>query len=314
MSAPARAVVFAYHTVGVRSLEILLRQGVEVPLVVTHEDDPAERVWFESVLELARLNDLPVITPADPNTPDVRAQVAACRPDWLFSFYYRHMLGPELLAIPRHGGVNLHGSLLPKYRGRVPVNWAVLHGETQTGASLHRMVDQPDAGELLDSEAVPILPNDTAARVFDRIVCAGEKVLARALPELLAGRLRGRPLDLASGSYFGGRRPEDGRIDWTQPAWTIHNLIRAVAPPYPGAFFDYRGRRIAVLGSYWRDEPARGSGPRLYAERHRWYADCADGRRLLLTRLELDDEPLDAGRCRHEFGEAEIRPQPQTAS
>ncbi len=308
MSERPRAVVFAYHTVGARSLEILLRQGVEVSLVVTHADDPAENVWFESVLELAQLNDLAVITPADPNHPEVRAQVAACRPQWLFSFYYRHLLGPALLAIPERGALNLHGSLLPKYRGRVPVNWAVLHGESETGVSLHRMVEKPDAGELLAQEAVPILPNDTAARVFERIVCAGERLLVRHLPDLLAGRLAGRPLDLAAGSYFGGRRPEDGRIDWQQPAWSVHNLIRAVAPPYPGAFFEHRGKRLAVLGSYWQGQTARAAGPRLYREQERWYADCVDGRRILLTRLELDGEPLTAARCQAAFGETVIHP------
>ena len=111
-----RAVVFAYHEIGVRGLSVLLALGVDIRLVVTHVDDPAEAIWFSSVAELAALNDIPVITPRDPNAAEVVEQIRAYRPDVLFSFYYRHLLGAELLAIPSIGAYNLHGSLLPKYR------------------------------------------------------------------------------------------------------------------------------------------------------------------------------------------------------
>jgi methionyl-tRNA formyltransferase len=257
-----------------------------VPLVLTHEDDPRERVWFGSVRDLCRNHGIAFLTPADPNAAEVVERVRATGPDWIFSFYYRLMLRPELLSVPRRGAYNLHGSLLPKYRGRVPVNWAVLHGERETGASLHRMEVKPDAGALVDREAVAILPNDTAHEVFQKVTCAAEALLLRAVPRMLAGTHRETPLDLAAGSYFGGRRPEDGRLDWTKPAWEVHNLIRAVAPPYPGAFADIRGHRVHLLGSYFRGERAGGEGaPRLYWEGGRCYADCADGLRILITRL-----------------------------
>src|SRR5664279_157790 len=124
----SRAVVFAYHNVGARCLEVLLRHHVDVSLVVTHEDNPAETIWFDSVAGVAHAHGIPVITPADPNAPPVVARLRDLAPDFLFSFYYRQMLCPTLLAIPARGALNMHGSLLPKYRGRVPVNWAVLHG------------------------------------------------------------------------------------------------------------------------------------------------------------------------------------------
>ena len=200
----ACAVVFAYHDVGVRGLAVLLALGVDVRLVVTHRDDPDENIWFGSVAELAARNDIAVITPADPNSSEVIERVRACRPDVLFSFYYRHMLGADLLSIPGIGAFNVHGSLLPKYRGRVPVNWAVLHGETETGVSLHRMEIKPDAGALLDQQAVAILPNDTAWAVFQKITCATERLLLRCVPLLLEGRARETPLDLPAGSYFRG--------------------------------------------------------------------------------------------------------------
>ncbi|MBI3771102.1 MAG: formyltransferase [Gammaproteobacteria bacterium] len=301
-----RAVVFAYHNVGVRGLAALLAQGVEVMLVVTHTDNPNENIWFDSVAELARLNNIPIITPDDPNSAAVIDQVRACQPDWLFSFYYRHMLGTVLLDLPAKGAYNLHGSLLPKYRGRVPVNWAVIKGERETGASLHRMEIKPDAGALVDQEPVAILANDTAHEVFQKVTWATEKLLLRCLPGLLSGTIRETPLNLAAGSYFGGRRPEDGGVDWTASAWEIHNLIRAVAPPYPGAFTDIGGNRLQLLGSYYRDEAARETKTRLYWQDGRCWADCCDGKRLCLTTVAIDGQQLDIESFRRHFGTVEL--------
>jgi len=162
-------------------------------------------------------------------------RVTGLAPDFLFSFYCRQMLNPALLALPRHGALNMHGSLLPKYRGRAPVNWAVLHGETRTGATLHYMADKPDAGDIVAQHAVPILPDDTAREVFDKVTFAAEICLDAVLPALIRGNAPRWPNDTAQGSYFGGRTPEDGRIDWSKSALDVHNLVRAVAPPYPGA-------------------------------------------------------------------------------
>jgi methionyl-tRNA formyltransferase len=288
-----RAVVFAYHDVGVRCLKALLAGGVDVALVVTHRDNPNETIWFDSVAATAARYDLPVITPDDPNTPEIVAQVAAAKPDFIFSFYYRQMLKPALLDLATRGAYNMHGSLLPKYRGRVPVNWAVLHGETETGATLHRMVEKPDAGEIVAQQAVPILPDDTAGEVFRKVTLAAEIALVGVLPRLLAGSAEHRAQDLSAGSYFGGREPEDGRIDWTQPAAAIHNLIRAVAPPYPGAFFDLDGHRVVVARSLRRPLRApRGASPKLYIENGRLFADCIDGGVLQLIDASLDGKAL----------------------
>jgi methionyl-tRNA formyltransferase len=241
-----RAVVFAYHNVGVRCLQVLLARGVEVALVVTHEDSPTENIWFGSVAAVAAEHGIDVITPTDPKAPELFDAVNRLAPDFIFSFYYRHMLPVELLATAKRGAYNMHGSLLPKYRGRVPTNWAVLRGETETGATLHEMAAKPDAGAILAQTPVPILPDDTAAQVFDKTTVAAEQTLWRVLPALLAGEAPRLPNDLAAGSYFGGRKPEDGRIDWSQPAQQVYNLIRAVAPPYPGAFTDIGGERFIV--------------------------------------------------------------------
>ena len=241
------AVVFAYHNVGVHCLSVLLRHGVNVSLVVTHQDNPDETIWFESVNSLALKNGITTVTPDDPNTPEFTQRIRDNAPDFLFSFYYRQMLKPELLAIPRRGTFNMHGSLLPKYRGRVPVNWAVINGETETGATLHAMVEKPDAGDMYGQQSVSIGPDETAGQVFEKVTSAAEIILDHALPGILNGSAIGIRQDLSKGSYFGGRKPEDGCIDWRASAQSIHNLVRGVAPPYPGAFCDIQGKRLRIL-------------------------------------------------------------------
>ena len=298
------AVIFAYSEVGARCLRVLLRHDVRVALVVTHADDPIEQIWFASVAELARSQGIPVLLPADPNDPAVVAAIARARPDFLFSFYYRHMLSQELLAIAARGALNMHGSLLPKYRGRAPVNWAIIQGESETGASLHYMEARPDAGPLVGQAAVPILLNDTALDVSLKVAGAAERLLEQFLPDLIRGRAPRIALDVAGGSYFGRRRAEDGRISWERPALQIHNLIRAVAPPFPGAFGSCDRSTLRALGSRYLDQPARHRqvSPCLYAEGGELHVDCRDGKRLTLTRAELEGEPLTAAALLAHYG------------
>lgn len=300
--APASAVVFAYHDIGVRCLASLLELGIDVRLVLSHPDNPSEQIWFESVAELALKNGIEVITPEDPNTFSVIEKVSACKPDFIFSFYYRQMLSEALLQIPTLGAFNVHGSLLPKYRGRVPVNWAIIHGESECGVSLHRMVKKPDAGELMAQRAVPILRNDTARDVFQKLKCAAESMLIKAVPQIIAGQIQGQAMDLQTGSYFGGRKPGDGQIDWSMPAQQIHNLIRAVAPPFPGAFFVIGGQRINVLFSYYKEESARFDEPCIYFDNDGFQADCADGYRFMITQMDIDGDQLDEKSFSHYFG------------
>jgi len=302
----AAAVVFAYHDVGVRCLSVLLAHDVNVRLVVTHRDDTAENIWFESVEKLARENAIEVAKPDDPNTTRFVQQVRDAAPDFLFSFYYRHMLSPAVLATAGRGAYNMHGSLLPKYRGRVPVNWAILNGERETGATLHEMVDKPDAGRIVDQMAVPILPDDTARDVFRKVTVAAEMVLDRTLASILDGTARARAQDLSQGGYFGGRKPEDGRIDWTKSAREIHDLVRAVAPPYPGAFTTIAGQRVRILRTRVAGTHGNGSPPRIHRSGGDLLADCADGLSLQILECDLDGSPLDAQQFMRRFGPGPI--------
>jgi methionyl-tRNA formyltransferase len=299
----SRAVVFAYHNVGYRCLNVLLAHGVEVALVVTHRDNPKENIWFDSVAALAALHDIPVITPDNPNTPEVVAQIRALQPDFFFSFYYREMLKRELLEIPKSGALNMHGSLLPKYRGRVPVNWAIIRGETETGATLHYMTEKPDNGDIVAQQAVPILPDDTAGEVFQKVTVAAEIALNGCLPDLLAGTARALKQDLSKGGYFGGRKPEDGIIDWSQDARSIHNLVRAVAPPYPGATTQLLGRPMRILQTLVAEEQGASAAPCFYVQDGRAYAMCGQGV-LRVIAFELDGVALSAAEFAAQHGAA----------
>ena len=289
-----RAIVFAYHNVGVRCLEVLLAQDVQIVAVVTHDNSPTENIWFESVEKLAGLHRIPVMKPADPNTPAFIAEIAALQADFLFSFYYRMMLKPALLATAPKGAFNMHGSLLPKYRGRVPINWAIIRGETETGATLHEMVEKPDAGRIIDQTAVPILPNDSAHDVFQKVTVAAEITLNRALPDLLSGTAQMRPQDLSAGNYFGGRKPADGVIDWEDTAQNIHNLIRAVAPPYPGATTAIAGKPVIITKSLLAPARFTHSNPGfLNVSSERCIALCGDGRMLRILEAIIDGKLVD---------------------
>jgi methionyl-tRNA formyltransferase len=301
--------VFAYHDVGVRCLRTLLAHDVEVALVITHEDAPGETIWFDSVARHAAWHGLPVLASQDPNLPPVIERVRALAPDFLFSFYYRSLLGPELLALPRRGAYNMHGSLLPKYRGRVPVNWAVLHGERETGATLHVMTAKPDAGDIVDAQPVPILPDDTAVEVFRKVTVAAEITLHRALPGLLAGTAAHTPQRLSEGSYYGRRTARDGVIDWRLGVRAAHDLIRAVAPPYPGAYTQAAGMPLRILRSLPGPGELRAAAPLLCLRGDRLMALCHDGA-LQLLEFELDGDVGSAAAFQRRFGEGSLALEP----
>jgi methionyl-tRNA formyltransferase len=260
-----RILFFGYSEVGYECLDLLLARGDNVVALITHEDNPNEKIWFKTPAVAARAKGIPVFTPDNVNTPEWRERLAALQPDLILSVYYRHMIGTKILGMPRLGAFNLHGSLLPKYRGRAPINWAVLHGEPRIGMTLHRMVKAPDAGAVVDQEGVAIGPRDTAEQAFRKVLPCARTVIARQIDALLAGTAQETPQDESQATYFGGRKPEDGRIAWTQTCTVIFNLIRAVTDPYPGAFTDVGDARLMV----WWAEPDTPMTRALYAESNR---------------------------------------------
>ena len=250
MSKP-RILFFGYSEVGHACLELLCSRGDNVVALITHEDNPNEKIWFKTPADAARAAGIPVHTPEKTGTPEWVERIAALQPELILSVYYRSMISAKILALPRLGAFNLHGSLLPKYRGRAPINWAVLHGEPRIGMTLHRMVKAPDAGAIVDQEGVDIGPRDSAEQAFRKVLPCGRRVLERQIDALLSGTARETPQDESQATYFGGRKPEDGRINWSQTSRQIFNLIRAVTDPYPGAFTDFGAARLMV----WWAEP-----------------------------------------------------------
>lgn len=243
-----KAIVFAYHDIGCAGLKALTEAGYDVQAVFTHTDDPGENNFFSSVARLGAELDLPVYAPEDVNHPLWVDRISELQPDVIFSFYYRHMLSDEILSLAPLGGFNLHGSLLPRYRGRAPVNWALVNGETETGATLHKMVKRPDAGDIVGQQKVTIADNDTALTLHKKVLEAAQAVLKEQLPRLKNGTATFTKQDESQASYFGRRTAADGEILWHKSAKEINNLVRAVTEPYPGAF-SYLGQRKLIV---WR--------------------------------------------------------------
>ena len=231
-----KAVVLAYHNIGCRGIEALLRNGFEIDAVFTHKDDPGEKIWFESVAELAASRNIAVYAPEDINHPLWVKKITEMAPDIIFSFYYRHLVQSSILNIPPKGCLNLHGSLLPKYRGRTPINWVLVNGEKETGVTLHCMTPRPDDGDILSQKRITISDDDTARSLHEKAATATSALLDDILPLILDGTAPRKPQDHAVATTYGGRGPRDGEIDWGRSATRVRSLVRAVSRPYPGAF------------------------------------------------------------------------------
>ena len=231
-----KALILAYSNIGCVGIKALLKHGFEIAMVLTHKDDPQEKIWFDSVAELAAEHNIPVFAPMNINHPLWVEKIKGEKPDILFSFYYRQILQRDILDIPKSGCLNLHGSLLPKYRGRVPINWVLVNGERETGVTLHDMTPRPDDGDIVAQERIAISDDDTALTLHRKTALAAERLLDGILPRILDGTAPRIPQDHRQATYFGGRRPSDGEINWFKTAQEVRNLVRAVTKPFPGAF------------------------------------------------------------------------------
>ncbi|VUS42452.1 bifunctional UDP-4-amino-4-deoxy-L-arabinose formyltransferase/UDP-glucuronic acid oxidase ArnA [Klebsiella spallanzanii] len=231
-----KAVVFAYHDMGCAGIQSLLDDGYDIAAIFTHPDNPGENHFFGSVARIAAEQGIPVWAPEDVNHPLWIERIREIKPDVLFSFYYRNLLCDDILNLAPQGAFNLHGSLLPKYRGRAPLNWVLVNGERETGVTLHRMVNRADAGNIVAQKSVAIGADDAALVLHRKLCAAASELLGQALPAIRNGKIEERGQDENQATWVGRRTPEDGRLDWEQSAQTLHNLVRAVSDPWPGAF------------------------------------------------------------------------------
>lgn len=271
---PVRIVVLGYQLIGHTALSFLLDEAEdEVVGLWTHADAPGEEVWWPSAAELARSRGVPVFSPEDVNAPESVELLEALAPDILLCAWYRQLLKSPALGTARRAALNLHGSLLPRYRGRAPVNWVLVNGETETGMTLHHMVPRADAGDIVAQAKVAISPEDTALTVYHKLAAATVEVLCGTWPALRQGRAPRVAQDESLATYVGRRTPQDGRFEWSWPAGRIHNLVRAVTHPYPGAFVDTQAGRLYI----WESRPLADSGVGAAVEPGTVIAPAAEG-------------------------------------
>ncbi|WP_426620050.1 bifunctional UDP-4-amino-4-deoxy-L-arabinose formyltransferase/UDP-glucuronic acid oxidase ArnA [Pseudomonas rustica] len=251
----AKTVVFAYHDIGCAGIQALLDSGYDIAAVFTHADDPKENAFYASVAQLCASKGIPVHAPEDVNHPLWIERIAKLSPEYIFSFYYRNLLSEQLLTTAKKGAFNLHGSLLPGYRGRAPANWVLVNGESETGVTLHRMVKRADAGAIVAQQRVAIERSDTALSLHGKLRIAATDLLRDTLPAMLQGKTSETAQDESQATVFGRRTAADGKLVWAKPAEQLFNLVRAVTQPYPGAFCAVGEHKLIV----WSAEVVKGN-------------------------------------------------------
>jgi methionyl-tRNA formyltransferase len=233
------------------ALRALIDARAGLAAVVTPTAEVAARIsGAVDLAGIAGAAGIPVIRTDDLNAEADVARVRALGPDLIVVVGWTRLLGRGVLAIPPRGCVGFHASLLPRNRGRAPVNWAILRGETETGNTMIFLDPEADAGDIVDQRPVPIGPDDTCATVYAKVAEAGASMLREHLPALLAGSAPRRQQDAAGASVLPKRTPEMGITDWNRPPREVHDWIRALTHPYPGAFALLGGRRVFL----WRSE------------------------------------------------------------
>ena len=227
-------------------IKILLKHGIKVCTVFTHRDKANENTWFNSVSEFCRKNNISYYYGEEYNNDEITKIISKYNVSVIFSFYYRNMIPDKILNIPKYGAINLHGSMLPKYRGRAPVNWQLINGETKGGVTLHCMTDKPDAGDIIDQEPVVISKKDNPLTLYSKLDIKAKLILERNVDKIVIGKYDRFAQDHLIATYYGRRKPKDGLIDWSWNSKKIFNLIRGVTKPYPGAFTYCLGKKLIV--------------------------------------------------------------------
>ena len=231
----------------VPSLNALLKRGHEVAAVYTQPDKPKGRghkLLPPPVKETALMHNIEVRQPATfKNNEDEIAYLKALAPELIVVAAYGKLLPPSVLNIPPRGCINVHGSLLPKYRGAAPIQWAVLNGDKTAGVTIMQMAEGMDTGDMLTKAETPVGEDETAGELFDRLMVLGAELLVNTIDRL--DTITPQPQNDAEATHAPMIRKEMGVIDWTQPAQHVHNLVRGLNP-WPSAFFTLGGKRIKL--------------------------------------------------------------------
>ncbi|MER7854388.1 methionyl-tRNA formyltransferase [Streptomyces bacillaris] len=292
-----RVVMFGYQTWGHRTLQALLDSEHDVMTVVTHprSEHAYEKIWSDSVADLAEKHGIPVIIR---NRPDgeLLDRLKEVAPDIIVANNWRTWIPPEIYNLPAHGTLNIHDSLLPAYAGFSPLIWALINGEPEVGVTAHLMDEELDAGDIVVQRSVAVGPTDTSTDLFHRTVDLIAPVTTEALGLIASGRTEFTPQDRSRASFFHKRAEEDIRIDWNWPAEDLERLIRAQSAPYPSAFTFHKGQRLDVLAAVVSEGRYGGTPGRIFYREGDGVvivagADARTGRNhgLAITRVRTGD-------------------------
>lgn len=293
-----RVVMFGYQTWGHRTLQALLDSAHDVVGVVTHppSDNPYERIWNDSVSDLATAAGVPLQLRNRPDDQDLLDWLKTTDPDLIVATNWRTLIPPSIFELPRYGTLNVHDSLLPRYAGFAPLNWAIINGETEVGVTAHMMNAELDAGDIVLQRAVPVEPTDTTVDLFHATLALFGPITVDAVELIASGRTDWTPQDRSQATFFHKRSDEDNRIDWTWPAQDIANLIRAQPDPYPNAYTFHGGRRLRILAASVSKERYGGTPGRIFFREGPGVAIVAgpDARRghnhaVLIERVRTED-------------------------
>ncbi|MFF5789446.1 methionyl-tRNA formyltransferase [Streptomyces sp. NPDC012693] len=293
-----RVVMFGYQTWGHRTLQALLDSEHDVALVVTHpkSEHAYEKIWSDSVADLAAEHGVPVVIRNRPDDEELFARLKEADPDIIVANNWRTWIPPHIYTLPRHGTLNIHDSLLPKYAGFSPLIWALINGEPEVGVTAHMMDEVLDAGDIVQQRSVPVGPKDTATDLFHKTVDLIAPVTVEALDQIASGKAEFTPQDRSQASFFHKRAEEDIRIDWNWPAEVLERLVRAQSAPYPSAFTFHRGKRLEVLNAVVSEGRYGGTPGRIFYREGEGVvivagADARTGRNhgLAITRVRTED-------------------------
>ncbi len=292
-----RVVFLGNHTVGVTALSVL-EQCAEIVGVIAHPEDPEDGVCYQSVYEYANSRSFPVIR-GKATEPGVADFIALTKPDLIWITDYRYLLPAELLSIATLGTINLHPSLLPRYRGRAPINWAILYGETKLGLTAHFVDEGMDSGDIIMQESFELSINEDVGDALRKLLPLYASITRRILNDLQSGNIVRQKQNTADATCYPARKPSDGQIDWDKNASVILNMVRAVAPPYPGAFSFLGNKKIIIKkANLSQSIRSANAGSVIGFEQGAPIVACGEG---VLVLREI--ESVDGGHCPIDVGD-----------
>lgn len=282
-----RILFFGIYQIGVNALASLIQQSLDIMAVVTKPDTEIEQ---QPVAIWAIRNGLPVLQALSPKDPEFIAQIQSLHPDLIAVAGYHKLIPKAILDIPSWGTINLHGSLLPRYRGPSTWKWAIMNGETRTGVTVHMMTPELDNGDILAQRAIPISDQDTGGSLFEKISVVGAELLADTIERIEAGTVERRPQDENEASYYGYPTERDACINWKNDAEHVRNLVRGLNPR-PGAWSLLSGYRLRIwsasVGTACSSEQ-----PGTIVDSNKDYVEVAASTyNLLISEMSVDGEP-----------------------